>query len=286
MFPLRRTLCLLATLVGFAISANAAAPVWRVTNARGQELYLAGSMHALRSVDYPLPAEFNRAFEASSRLSFEVEPDTLRRSSESMVRAGKYPAGDSLRSHVDPRTYEYVQRVFKLLHVPEDEYAHYRPWLLSFLLESGGMKGLSQSLGVEEFLTSRARANRKPTGGLESANEHAAVFAGLSDVQAEATLLLTFIPREKAVTSGSGVMSAWRRGDADSLWHSVHDGYRDYPALGERLLEDRNRRWIPKIEGYIKSGQTYMVTVGAAHMGGPSGLVALLKARGFRVEQL
>jgi uncharacterized protein YbaP (TraB family) len=40
------------------------------------------------------------------------------------------------------------------------------------------------------------------------------------------------------------------------------------------------------IEGYLRSGKTYFVVVGAGHMGGSGGLLALLRARGYRIEQL
>ncbi|MFL6540118.1 MAG: TraB/GumN family protein [Chthoniobacterales bacterium] len=275
-----------AAAISFAQLAQAANPVWRVTNTRGQTLYLAGSIHALRSADYPLPAAFNQAFESSSRLAFEVDQNALKRSSADILRLGKYPAGDNLKKHVDPRTYEYVRRVFALMHVPETKFAEYRPWLLSLMLDSPSVRGLSEDLGVEEFLMRRATTNKKPAVGLETAREHTQVFSGMSDVQAEATLLLTFLPRAAGDISSAQLITAWRRGDIDVLWHAVHDSFRDFPSLGERLLEDRNRAWIPKIEGYFASDQTYMVTVGAAHMGGPQGLHALLKARGYHIDPL
>ncbi len=280
----RRWLCFLCAMLLPVAAAHATGPVWRVTGPGGKVLYLAGSMHSLRSVDYPLPSQFNRAFEASSRLAFEVDPQEPNRSAESMVRGGEYRRGDSLKNHVDARTYDYVRRIFKIMGMPEEKFSRYRPWLLSLFVQSPGLHGFSDDLGVEEFLTKRARANGKPTSGLESAREHADVFAAMTDVQAEATLLITFIPQ--GVQSGSEMVSAWRRGDADALWREVHAGYRDYPAIAERLLENRNRAWVPKIERFIASGQTYMVTVGAAHMGGPNGLLALLKARGYSIEQL
>jgi uncharacterized protein YbaP (TraB family) len=61
---------------------------------------------------------------------------------------------------------------------------------------------------------------------------------------------------------------------------------RDFPSLGRRLIDVRNRNWNPKIEGYLRSGKTYFVVVGAGHMGGPSGLLAMLRARGYTIEQL
>ncbi len=56
--------------------------------------------------------------------------------------------------------------------------------------------------------------------------------------------------------------------------------------MGHRLLGARNQSWIPKIEGYLRSGKVYFVVAGAAHMGGPDGVLALLKGRGYKIEQL
>jgi len=36
----------------------------------------------------------------------------------------------------------------------------------------------------------------------------------------------------------------------------------------------------------MRSKQTYFAVVGSAHMGGPEGVLALLRARGYKIEQL
>jgi len=55
-----------------------AASVWRVTDTSGNILYLGGSVHALRSTDYPLPPEYARACDASDKLVFEADPAELK----------------------------------------------------------------------------------------------------------------------------------------------------------------------------------------------------------------
>jgi uncharacterized protein YbaP (TraB family) len=260
--------------------------IWKITGPSGGTLYLGGSIHALRSTDYPLPAGYNRAFDASSRIALEVDPKALSGSSAGLLKAGKYPSGDSLKNHVDPRTYDYLKRVFGLLKIPEDKFSRYRPWMLVLLMDSPGGRGFSSELGVDEFITQRARANNKPITGLETAAEHGAVFSGLNDRQSEALLLVQFIPAGDTVGGGDKLMNAWRRGDIEWLTRSTRGAYADFPAFGERLLGERNRRWIPKLEGYLKSGHTYFVVVGAAHLGGSDGLIALLRARNCKVEQL
>jgi uncharacterized protein YbaP (TraB family) len=271
-------------LIGCASARVEAASVWKVTGPNGQTLYLGGSIHALRSSDYPLPAAYNRAFDASSRLSLEVDPKALLESSKGLIKAGEYPKGDALKNHVDPRTYDYLRRFFGLLQVPESKFSRLRPWFIALMLESPSLAGRSEELGVEEFLTRRARANSKPVAGLESMREHMEVFSGLSDRQGEAYLLLLFIPAVNA--GGTNMNGAWRRGDADAVTRSFYGYFQDFPSLADRLIAARNRNWIPKIEGYVRSGQTYFVVVGAAHMGGPGGVLALLRERGYKIEQL
>jgi uncharacterized protein len=266
----------------FSASNSQAAAVWRVTGPGGQTLYLAGSVHGLKSSDYPLPPAYNRAFDASSHLVLEDSPDVPRGAAEKLYKSGLYPKGDSLKNHIDPRTYDYLVRLFALWGVPEKKLAQCRPWTLIMMLWSSS----TNSLGVEGFLIRRARANGKPISGLETFREHAEVISGLSDRQAELALLETFIPQAPGAPSNERVLRAWRRGDVEVLARFEADSFRDIPSVRERLIEARNRNWVPKIEGYLRSRQTYFVVAGAAHMGGPDGVLALLRARGYQIEQL
>jgi uncharacterized protein YbaP (TraB family) len=283
--PIRWLLVL--AFCSWSASAQAASGcVWKITGPTGGTLYVGGSIHSLRSTDYPLPGAYNRAFDASTRLALEVEPRALETSSAALLRAGKYPANDSLKNHVDPRTYDYVRRVFGLMKIPEDKFTRYRPWLLVLMLDSPGTRGFSDDLGVDQFITNRARANGKQIVGLESSSEHYSVFSGLNDRQSEALLLVQFIPAGNNAGASDRLMNAWRRGDVEALASSTRAAYSDFPAFADRLLGARNRRWAPKLEGYLKSGQTYFVVVGAAHLGGSDGLLALMRARNCKVEQL
>jgi uncharacterized protein YbaP (TraB family) len=266
--------------------ARGAACVWKVSAPNGGTLYLGGSMHALKGSDYPLPSAYNRAFDASTRIVFESDPRDAQEESKIFLRTGQYSKGDSLKNHVDPRTYDYVRRIFKLMGVPEEKFSNFRPWALVIFLQSPSLQGLSMDLGIEGFLQKRARASSKPMSGLETSREHLEVFSGLTERQSEALLLITFIPREPGTPGFTEITNAWRHGDAETLARATRNSLHDFPAMGDRVLDARNRKWIPKIESYLRSGQTYFVVAGAAHMGGPDGLLAQLKARGYKIEQL
>ena len=261
-----------------------AASVWKVSNASGSILYLGGSIHALRSTDYPLPSEYTRACDASNQLVFEIDPKEMGGAGKGLLKAGEYPKGDSLKKHVDPRTYDYLRRFFGALNVPEAKFAKFRPWFLAAMLQAPQLHGLSPDLGVEGFLMKRARIKSKPISGLETLEESVETLSGLNDRQSEAMLLISFIPSGRGI--GDKLDSAWRKGDADAVWQIISDSFRDVPSIGERMLSRRNHKWIPKIKSFLQSGETYFVVVGDGHMGGPDGLLALLRHHGYKIEQL
>jgi uncharacterized protein YbaP (TraB family) len=269
-----------------ATEAQAAtACVWKVTRPDGKTIYLGGSVHALRKSDYPLPAAYMRAFDASSRIAFEVDARALEESTKSLVHDGKYRKGDTLKNHVDPRTYAYLRRLFGLMNVPEETFSQYRPWFIVLLLQSTSAHHSAPKAGVDEFFMKRAAKRSMPVVGLESVQEHARVYSGLTDRESEILLLTTFIP------SGTGhanedLMKAWHRGDAETLASMMEREAQEFPAFNERLLAGRNRAWIPKIDDFLESGQTYFVVVGAGHFGGSKGLLALMHAKGYQIEQL
>lgn len=286
---MRLTLVSCIAVIGISISANradaAGGCIYKVSGPGGGVLYLAGSWHALRSVDYPLPATYNRAFDAADRLAFEISPKEGGGMTKALPHAAEYPRGDSLKNHVDPRTYNYLRRYFALEKVPEERYSRYRPWYVAMSMRTGSGDFVGR-LGVESFFARRALANSKPVVGLESLKEHVEVFSGLSDRGGEALLLVTLISIEKGSQDFDRLITAWRNGNVDFLAATVHAQFSDFPAMADRLLGVRNRNWVPKLEDYLRSGKTYFVVVGAAHLGGPDGLVALLKGRGCQLQQL
>ena len=279
------SLLLLACSASPSYARASSGCVWKLTAPSGGTVYIGGSVHALRSSDYPLPPAYNQAFDASTNVAFEVEARALRDSSARLIKLGRYPANDSLKNHVDPRTYNYVRRVLGLMRIPEKNFAAMKPWLLVLTLQSLATRDMKHDLGIDQYLMRRAVARKKPVVGLESVDEHANVYAGLTDRQGEALLLLTFIPRSDR-DQKTEIMSAWRRGDVDGLARMMHASFADFPAFGLRLLDERNRAWIPKIESFARSGKTYYVVVGAGHLGGPNGLLSMLRARGYRLERL
>jgi hypothetical protein len=79
---------------------------------------------------------------------------------------------------------------------------------------------------------------------------------------------------------------AWKSGDAPTVERIVLEDLKEEPAIYERLLVARNRNWLPQLEAlFNRSGRAFVV-VGAAHLIGPDGLIAMLRDRGYQLEQM
>ena len=282
---------LAVTAVPAARAAEGHCCVWKVTDTGGHTLYLAGSIHALRASDYPFPAPYEQAYAASSTLAFETDL-TINGTEwrKAMGMAALYPMNGKLKDHVDPRTYAYILRVISSTRgstEPEKKIEHYRPWALSFMLESpGGLQGISTGAGVEPYFIQKAKHDHKPMTGLVPFGDHIAVFGKMNDADSEAVLLLAFIHLNTGGKTFDQTVADWKRGDIDGIDKIVADEYHDAPSIRKRMLTDRNERWVPKLEGYLHSGKICMAIVGAAHMAGDQGLPSLLRAKGYQVEQL
>jgi uncharacterized protein YbaP (TraB family) len=126
----------------------------------------------------------------------------------------------------------------------------------------------------------------KEISGLESVNEHVAVMGGLSDRDGE-FMLQDALNQPDNVDKESGRMyKAWRKGDTNGLWAGDSSLRSKAPRIAARFVDDRNVKWVPRIEAELKTGKPTAVVAGALHFSGPNSVIALLQKRGYVIEQL
>lgn len=126
----------------------------------------------------------------------------------------------------------------------------------------------------------------RPVRELEGAAAQLAVFDRLPEAQQRA--MLAAVVRESAVPGRDPerLQRAWLAGDAATIEASTREGFLADPALHEALLAARNRRWVAALVPMLEQAPRPLIAVGAAHLVGPEGLAALLKARGYQVRRI
>jgi uncharacterized protein YbaP (TraB family) len=144
----------------------------------------------------------------------------------------------------------------------------------------------SAAKGVEEQLVARARADGKPTAGLETLDEELGGLAGLPREEQLRLLDQTLDDLNQSADEMREVVGAWRRGDANQLAALLAREYRSFPALYRQLVTARNQRWLPQIEALLREHADCMVVVGSLHLVGDGGLLELLRKDGYAPAQL
>lgn len=290
----RRCLALgLLLLASACARADAPRPLlWKVSDG-DNEIYLLGAFHALKPGDYPLAAGVDAAFADAERVAFELPPEQMEAAAvqEKLLAAARLPAGASLRERLSPRGWQQLQRYAQRRALSLQAYSGFEPWLVSLLISLREMAqiGFDAQLGLDRALMARAQGAGKPTLGLETADEQIAALDGMSPLEQQQML-------EDALDGIDGLRAEidslhrlWRDGDEPGLTReTIGEFRRKYPQLYARINIARNRAWLPKLQALLdgeRSDDT-LVVVGSMHLLGEDGLVALLRAKGYRVERL
>jgi uncharacterized protein YbaP (TraB family) len=262
--------------------------VWKVSNASGT-VYLAGSVHLLTADYYPLSAAFLNAFAASDLLVEELDmADMLSTESQMrMLSAGMLPAGQTLERVVSPDTFQRVSKKLADLGIPPGPFQQFKPWLLALTLQALEWQkaGFDADLGVDKHLFDMASKANKPVRGLETLAFQISRFDGMPPDMQDRMLAETLRELESTKSSFKKIADAWKTGDLQSIEHIVLQDLKSDPMMYERMLVERNRMWLPQIEALFARPRPALVVVGAAHLVGRDGLLQLLKAKGYTVEQ-
>lgn len=264
--------------------------LWKLETPGHGTVYLMGAIHVLPASALPFPKAFDAAFNEAERVVFEVHPKFFDdpATEHTFTRAGVYPPGDEMKNHVRPETWRFVQAFCRAAGIDEAKAAQMRPWFFAetvqtLFLES---RGFSARHGVDVHYAIRSRHEGKRLGGLETVSNQARAASAAKPMEAEILLIGTLLTLRESAEELGRMVKAWRRGDTRKLAAMIQPGGRAHKGREQELFTVRNRRWLPQIERFTREREDTLVIVGAGHLVGPSGLVEMLRAKGYRVTQL
>jgi uncharacterized protein YbaP (TraB family) len=294
MNTLRRSRSALAVAVAMAVvavAAGAAQPrtfMWKATRQQGA-VYLVGSVHMLTKDFYPLAPAIEAGFKDSDLLVEEVDLAEMLAPDQqfSLLARGMLPAGQTLDKVVSPATMTLVNARVGSLGMPASALQQFKPWFLAMTLMAVEWEkaGFDAALGLDKHFYDRAQTEGKAVQGLETTEYQISRFDGMAMTQQDRFLAESLNDLDAEKASVQKIADAWKAGDLPTLERLVLQDVKDDQFMYQRLLVERNRNWLPKIEAlFARRGRAFIV-VGAAHLVGPDGLIAMLKAKGARVDQ-
>lgn len=278
--------CLLGGLSALGAGARAQSPVWAVHGAHNT-VYLAESVHLLKSGSSTLPPAFDQAYTAAKTIVMELDLSRLDAAAMQgwMLEHGTLPDDTTLRQTVGDRVYQRAAAEAGRLGVPIESLGRLEPWVVALTLaDLEYLKlGYDPDDGVERQIERRAERDMKPIRGLETLDEELGQLEHLSADQQSRFLDMTIDDLHDAESDTDELLAAWRAGNTDKLAQLLSSDSQTFPELYRALVSDRNARWLPQIEAFLKDDQDYLVIVGALHLVGPDGLLDLARRAGLSV---
>ena len=282
---------LLVLLAGCAQAEPPKPLLWKISDG-DNHIYLLGSFHALKASDYPLAPSVDAAFADAEIVAFEVPPAELNSPelARKMFTAAHLPAGQTLQQVLPPPVWQQLLAYSQKRGLSLQPYQSLEPWFVALVIGVDGLarSGYDPNLGLDRKLMERAASAGKSTLGLESGDDQVRLFDGMS-ADEQAGTLKESLQDEQNAAQVDRLHSQWRNGDDKALYDELSRELRtDYPTLYRRLDTDRNNAWLPKLRAMLDAEheRDTLVVVGSLHLLGDEGLVAKLRAAGYKVERI
>lgn len=285
-------LALLGVLAGGIAPAPAAERyeqglLWRIEGKGAPASHVFGTIHLadqrVTSLPPAVATELNRA--RSLTIEVGLDAGAIAALASRMI----YSDGRNLQEVAGPELYEKAVAITAGLGLPDPLLRLFKPWAVALLLSAPQQ----DPSGVLDIVLARSAGEQgKPVHELESLDEQIAVFEGMSEGDQLALMRQAVASHERMPQMVGRLVEAYLARDLAGMWRISEESggegaeaKRLRAAFGRRLLEDRNVRMAERAEARLQEGGAF-IAVGALHLYGDAGLLALLEKRGYRVTRV
>ncbi len=269
--------------------ALAASSVWKVSKG-GDHVYVGGTVHLLPASEFPLPAEFELAYQQTDTLVLEAKmPDPAdQQATMAMLQKLSYGADEKLSKKISAKLFQQLDLYLQGFGMKAAQLDGFKPGFVAVqttMLEMHKAKLAGE--GVDAYFAKKAQTDNKPQQYLETLDFQLALMAAMGVGQEEQFIQLMLEKNPQLVQLMQQSITAWRLGDLtvlDTLL--LQDSKKEDPVTYQQMFTQRNLDWIPKIAAMFGNQQRELVLVGAGHLPGEDGVLQLLQAAGYTVQQL
>lgn len=273
--------------VAMSVLGASAQVLWRVTAdgpaGAGHTSYVLGTMHTAGTDVLDSLAGLDGALEHVAAVYVEVLSSDMALTPEAMACAIA-PSDNTLQRLLSPAALDSVCRYVSSFGVDGAEtvavLGKLKPAMLDAFLEVR-RSGASTDMSPDIALQQRAKALGKEVRALETAEQQAHMLLDLPISEQLEALMKSVCAPEAAQAASDSLVAAYRRQDLEAIGRLLARGMRE--AYAERMVYARNRAWAAVLVPEMRR-RSVLVAVGAGHLVGPEGLLAMLRSAGFDVS--
>lgn len=261
--------------------------IWKVSK-NGSELYLGGSVHILRPGDFPLPAEYDSAFEKAEKIVFEADIAKLENpeTGQLIIQKGMLEESKTLKDVLSEEVYNELKTAALQISLPIDNMARLKPSMVILTLAFMKLQQLGvSSEGIDKFFYSKSVLHDKEVSFLETINEQIELLVNMGMGKEDEFIRYSLKDFDRIEKEFVQIIASWRNGTSKVMKKQLNEMKSEFPEIYKSMMIERNNNWLPQIENYLSDEKVEFVLVGALHLHGSDGLLNKLKKHGYAVKQ-
>jgi uncharacterized protein YbaP (TraB family) len=275
--------------------ANTEAILWRVEKAGLIPSHLFGTMHVADKRINDLSEAATTAIADATILAVEIEdmsPAAMMKEAAGLPQLMVYSDGTRLELKLTPEEFAKVSNLLGKSGIPAPMAQVIRPWLISTMLSVPDCELKRNPAGLHALdhrLAAIAKQRNIPVVGLETVKSQLQAMTSVPDKDQLAMLRLSLAYIDRREDLFETLIQAYLDRDLGIVL-SLTKALAKLAGLTEtgdvafnrQLLEKRNHKMFDASLPLVDKGKAF-IAVGAAHLIGTTGLVALYRKEGFTV---
>ncbi|TNE60715.1 MAG: TraB/GumN family protein [Bacteroidetes bacterium] len=263
--------------------------LWKIDgNGLKKPSYLLGTIHLIPKDKFQFSEATYDALAVARRVTFEIDMKEMTNLTAqfSLLTKAFMRGGTTLRDLLPDEDYQFVKQKLADQGLPGGMLERMKPLFLSTLFGTGeesSLGGNSSMTSVEMELYRQVKRRKLESAGLETAAYQMGIFDSIP-YQVQANMLVETLRNAEGSNSDFDKMiELYLQQNINAMESMMHEEAFGIGAYQNILLHNRNRNWIPVMQDMMREKPT-LFAVGAGHLGGAAGVIALLRQAGYRVE--
>ena len=252
--------------------------LWKISG-KGlkQPSYLFGTFHIMCKSDFTISPVLEEKIKTSKQFYGELDMDDPGMQMSMMAKMRLQET--SLSKLLGDADYKAVSDSFKnITGMPLQLFNQFSPFMPMSLLAISSIKCADRVQPETEFVTI-AKNNKLPVLGLETIDDQInAINAQPLDSQVLA-FKQTVLKYDSVQQMMVKMIQVYKQNNTEKIYRFImnNGGTNDFETA---MLVTRNKKWIPVIKKAVADKPSFFA-VGAGHLGGKQGVIALLKKEGY-----
>ena len=251
-------------------------------NGLAQPSYLYGTIHIICKDDFLMTEATKQKFSETQQVYLEIDMDDPKMMPD-MMKSMYMTDGSTIKTLLSEPDYQKVSQFFKdTLKMNIATMDKIKPFILGSMTVTKLLSCPTQS--YEETFMKMAKTENKEILGLETVQDQFSAMDKMG-MKKQADMMLVKLVDDWAdgKQKFKQLITNYKNQDVEALLEVMTKSKSMDSDFENDLLIIRNQNWIPKIQQITKEKPTFFA-VGAGHLGGKKGVIALLRDAGFTVK--